>query len=113
MAGWYRYGPVPGQLGPAVILGHVTTRNGGAVFRRLRELRRNDKVRVMLSDGTTAEFTVDGAEQIGKTIFPTNRVYGNLTNSGLRLITCGGSYNHKTGHYNDNIIVYATLTATR
>ncbi|MBO3747235.1 class F sortase [Streptosporangiaceae bacterium NEAU-GS5] len=113
MAGWYRFGPVPGQLGPAVILGHVTTRSGSAVFHRLRELRRNDKIRVQLSDGTMTEFTVDGAEQIGKTIFPTNRVYGNLTNAGLRLITCGGAYNHKTGHYNDNIIVYATLTATR
>ncbi|WP_250214129.1 class F sortase [Acrocarpospora catenulata] len=113
VAGWYKLGPVPGQPGPAVILGHVTTRRGPAVFSRLREVRRGNKIQVVRTDGSVAEFTVDGVEQVSKNTFPTKRVYGSLDTAGLRLITCGGVYNRKTGHYTDNIIVYATLSATK
>ena len=53
---------------------------------------------------------MDGVEQISKSAFPTSRVYGNLNDAGLRLISCGGVYNRRTGHYSDNIIVYATMS---
>jgi LPXTG-site transpeptidase (sortase) family protein len=112
VAAWYRYGPVPGQLGPAIIVGHVNTRRGPAVFSRLRELKRGDKIQVRRSDGVVAEFTVDGVEQVGKTTFPTSRVYGNSSVAALRLITCGGVFNAKARSYTDNIIVYATLSGT-
>ncbi|WP_433353011.1 class F sortase [Microtetraspora malaysiensis] len=113
IAAWYRLGPTPGELGPAVILGHVNTRTGAAVFSRLRELQRGNKIEVRRADGKSAIFTVDGVEQVGKTTFPTNRVYGNIATSGLRLITCGGVYNAKNHSYTDNIVVYATMTGTR
>ncbi|GAA0386347.1 hypothetical protein Acor_26170 [Acrocarpospora corrugata] len=113
VAGWYKLGPVPGQPGPAVILGHVTTKQGPAVFHRLREVKRGSKIQIVRTDGAVAEFTVDGVEQVSKNTFPTNRVYGRLDTAGLRLITCGGVYNRRTGHYTDNIIVYATLSATK
>jgi hypothetical protein len=113
LAGWYRLGPVPGELGPAVILGHVNNRKGAAVFNRLREVKRGHKIKVLRSDGKLIEFTVDGVEQIGKSVFPSGRVYGNVDTAALRLITCGGVYNPKLHSYTDNIIVYATLTAIR
>jgi LPXTG-site transpeptidase (sortase) family protein len=113
LAGWYRHGPVPGELGPAVILGHVNNRQGAAVFARLREIRRGQKIYVTRSDGVVAEFTVDGVEQVSKKTFPTERVYGNTTEAALRLITCGGVYDRKRHGYSDNIIVYATLSHTR
>lgn len=112
-AGWYRYGPIPGQQGPSVILGHVNTKRGAAVFSRLKEISRGDKIKVSRTDGSVAEFTVDGVEQVSKAAFPSKRVYGNTGEATLRLITCGGVYNSKTGHYTDNIIVYATLSKTR
>ncbi|MDP9863115.1 MULTISPECIES: class F sortase [Streptosporangium] len=112
-AGWYKHGPIPGQQGPSVILGHVNTRSGAAVFSRLKEVRRGDTIKVSRSDKTIAEFTVDGVEQVSKKAFPSKRVYGNTGEATLRLITCGGVYNRKTGHYTDNIIVYATLSKTR
>ncbi|GAA3135457.1 class F sortase [Streptosporangium carneum] len=112
-AGWYKHGPIPGAQGPSVVLGHVNTRRGAAVFSRLKEIRRGDKIKVSRSDGTIAEFTVDGVEQVSKKAFPSKRVYGNTGEATLRLITCGGVYNRQTGHYTDNIIVYATLSATR
>ncbi|MEU0519818.1 class F sortase [Streptosporangium sp. NPDC006007] len=111
-AGWYKLGPIPGQQGPSVLLGHVNTRAGAAVFSRLKEIRRGDKIRVFRSDGTVAEFTVDGVEQVSKKTFPSRRVYGNTGEATLRLITCGGVYNRETHHYTDNIIVYATLSKT-
>ncbi|WP_433251282.1 class F sortase [Streptosporangium sp. CA-135522] len=112
-AGWYKYGPIPGQQGPSVVLGHVNTRNGAAVFSRLKEIKRGDTIKVSRSDKTIVEFTVDGVEQVSKKAFPSRRVYGNTGEATLRLITCGGVYNRKIGHYTDNIIVYATLSKTR
>ncbi|WP_169953228.1 class F sortase [Microbispora sp. H11081] len=110
LTGWYRLGPAPGDQGPSVILGHVNTRKGPAVFSRLRELKRGNKIAVLRADGKMAIFTVDGIEQVSKSTFPTKRVYSNTITSSLRLITCGGVYNAKQHHYTDNIIVYATLT---
>ncbi|WP_440070919.1 class F sortase [Streptosporangium sp. OZ121] len=112
-AGWYKHGPIPGQQGPSVVLGHVNTKKGAAVFSRLKEVKRGDKIKVSRSDGSLAEFTVDGVEQVSKAAFPSKRVYGNTGEATLRLITCGGVYNSRTGHYTDNIIVYATLSKTR
>ncbi|MEV0383253.1 class F sortase [Nonomuraea sp. NPDC050643] len=108
--GWYRFSPVPGEAGPAVINGHVATRKGPAVFDRLRELAKGDHIYVYRSDGKVTRFTVSGIEQASKTAFPTKRVYGNTDDSQLRLITCGGVYNKTAHSYTDNIVVYATLS---
>ncbi|GGO68031.1 class F sortase [Nonomuraea cavernae] len=108
--GWYRYSPLPGELGPSVINGHVSTRKGAAVFSRLRELAKGDHIYVYRSDKKVTRFTVSGIEQVSKSTFPTARVYGNTDGSQLRLITCGGIYNKKAHSYTDNIVVYATLS---
>ncbi|WP_326631165.1 class F sortase [Nonomuraea fuscirosea] len=108
--GWYKLSPVPGEVGPSIINGHVSTRKGPAVFDRLRELAKGDQIYVYRSDGKVTRFTVSGIEQASKTSFPTKRVYGNTNDSQLRLITCGGVYNRTTHHYTDNIVVYATLS---
>ncbi|MEZ0074734.1 class F sortase [Planotetraspora sp. GP83] len=113
LAGWYQYGPTPGELGPAVIVGHVNTRSGPAVFMRLRELAQGDTVQIGRRDGTVAVFTVDGVEQVSKKAFPTERVYGNTDHAALRLITCGGVYNRKTHSYTDNLVVYASLSSVK
>lgn len=112
LIGWYRHGPTAGEGGPAVMLGHKDTRTRSAVFSRVGEIRNGDTIEVKRRDGTTAVFTVGGVEQVGKTIFPTQRVYGDQANAQLHLITCGGVYNRNTGHYQDNIIVYATMTGS-
>ncbi|MGI5284260.1 class F sortase [Nonomuraea polychroma] len=108
--GWYRFSPVPGDAGPSIINGHVSTRKGPAVFDRLRELAKGDHIYVYRSDGKVTRFTVSGIEQVSKSAFPTSRVYGNTNSSQLRLITCGGVFNKTSHSYTDNIIVYATLS---
>ncbi|MEU9450197.1 class F sortase [Streptomyces sp. NPDC048277] len=110
-AGWYRYSPTPGEVGPSVILGHVTVgAYGDGVFRRLAELRRGDEVVTRLENGRSAVFTVGEVRTVAKAAFPTKDVYGDVGRPELRLITCGGP---RSGHgYLDNVIVFATLTGT-
>lgn len=111
-AGWYTGSPTPGELGPAILAGHVDW-NGPGVFFRLRELRPGDEIEVERSDGGTATFSVTTVEQFAKDAFPTERVYGDLDHAGLRLVTCGGRFDRRAGHYDDNLVVFARLVASR
>jgi sortase (surface protein transpeptidase) len=108
MAGWYTGGPRPGELGPAVIAGHVDSKRGPAVFYRLGELRRGDGLVVRYSGGFEVRFRVERTERHPKAAFPTARVYGRIAGAKLRLITCGGEFDPASGHYRDNMIVFAT-----
>jgi hypothetical protein len=107
-AGWYTGGPTPGELGPGVIAGHVD-KNGPGVFYRLHELRPGDRVVVTRQDGSKPVFRVTRLALYRKDQFPTRLVYGNTDRPVLRLITCGGSFDSRTGHYEDNIIAFADL----
>ncbi len=109
LTGWYAYGPAPGQRGPAVILGHVDSTTGISVFYYLKNMHVGDKVYVTLADGKVAAFAVDGLQRVAKDAFPTASVYGKSGYPSLRLITCGGPFDKATGHYVDNVIVYAHL----
>jgi LPXTG-site transpeptidase (sortase) family protein len=112
VTGWYEFGPTPGQQGPAVILGHVDSTTGPSVFYKLKDLRKGETVYVTLADGQQPAFTVYGIQEASKDDFPTNAVYGQVAYQGLRLITCGGPFDTASGHYLDNIIVYAHRTGT-
>jgi sortase (surface protein transpeptidase) len=108
VTGWYTKGPTPGRRGPAVVVGHVDSKSGPAVFYRLRALLRGDTIRIDRSDGTIVRFRVRRIEHWPKTHFPSKRVYGPTSQAALRLVTCGGSFDAATGHYLQNTIVYAT-----
>jgi hypothetical protein len=107
--GWYKLGPRPGDGGPAVLIGHVSYRRP-AVFYRLRELRPGDEILIGQRGGTTTRFLVGRLERHPKTALPTKRIWTGAKRPLLRLITCDGSYDHATGHYRDNLIVYASPT---
>jgi hypothetical protein len=110
--GWFRLGPAPGQMGSAVILGHVDDYKGPAAFYRLRSLRAGDKVDVGLADGAVAHFAVTAVANYLKTQFPAQQVYGSHGIRGLQLVTCGGQFNSSTGHYLSNTVVYTSLVGT-
>ncbi|MGI5206750.1 class F sortase [Spirillospora sp. CA-108201] len=112
-AGWYQGGPAPGERGAAVILGHVDSAEGAAVFYDLGRLRPGHRVEVSRADGRVAVFTVESVERVPKGRFPTARVYGALDHPGLRLVTCGGAFDRAERSYRDNVIVYAAETAVR
>jgi Sortase domain len=112
-AGWYdgEGGTRPGDPGSAVILGHVDSKSGPAVFYRVRELRRGDQVKVTAADGTVYRFAVDRVEQFPKSRFPTADVYYPTLTPKLRLVTCGGSFDFSSGHYRSNVIAFASLVS--
>jgi hypothetical protein len=109
--GWYRFGPSPGQEGSAVILGHVDSYQGPAVFFRLRSLVAGDAIYVTLADGVTAQFKVTSAAMYLKANFPDQAVYASQGFSALQLVTCAGAFDTQTGHYLSNIVVYSSLVA--
>lgn len=106
-AGWYDEGTLPGDPGPAVMLGHIDSYKGPAVFYRLRELHPGDEVVIGRVDGSTVRFAVDAVRQFPKDSFPTDLVYGDTAAPTLRLITCGGSFDRATRNYLDNVVVFA------
>jgi hypothetical protein len=105
-AGWYTGGPRPGQLGPAVIAGHIDSYAGPAVFYRLRLLRPGDLVYVRRVGGSRAVFRVYARREFAKDRFPTTLVYGATPDAELRLITCGGAFDYATGSYLSNVVVF-------
>jgi sortase (surface protein transpeptidase) len=109
VAGWYAGGTRPGDPGSAVILGHVDSKSGPAVFYRLSELRRGDGVTIGRADGSSVRFVVQRIQQYDKRRFPTEDVYYPTLTPALRLVTCGGQFDDATGHYRSNVIVFATI----
>jgi sortase (surface protein transpeptidase) len=109
VAGWYRLGTKPGGPGPAVIVGHVDSESGPAVFYRLGTLARGDLVRVAARTGRVLRFRVYAVREYAKASFPTSLVYGETEDAELRLITCGGSFDPETRHYADNVVVFARM----
>ncbi|WP_322779249.1 class F sortase [Frankia sp. Cas4] len=105
--GWYEYGPRPGEVGAAVLVGHYDSTTGPAVFYQLDKIKKSDMIDVSLADGTVAHFAVDRIQEVSKATFPVAEVYGKVDRPELRLITCGGDFDRKTHHYVDNMIVFA------
>jgi sortase (surface protein transpeptidase) len=108
-AGWYAGGAAPGEPGPAVLLGHVDGDKQLGIFYRLHELTPGDQVMVTRQDGTVLKFSVTKVDRVAKTAFPTDAVYGPTKDPELRLLTCGGKFDHAAHSYVDNVIVYAKL----
>lgn len=112
VAGWYGAGPAPGAEGAAVIVGHVDTTTRPAVFYALSTVAPGALINVTRTDGTVAEFTVEGVEVVDKAGFRPERVYGSDGRPELRLITCGGVFDRAKQSYSANVVVYAALTGS-
>ncbi len=107
--GWYHLGPTPGELGTAIIVGHVDTDSQPAVFHRLPELREGKFIEVDREDDGVATFVVESVESFPKTSFPADRVFASTGRPRLVLVTCGGTWVGGDIGYSDNVIVFATL----
>ncbi|MBD0716129.1 class F sortase, partial [Streptomyces sp. CBMA370] len=112
LAGWFTGAVTPGERGTAIVVGHVDTPNGRAVFYDLGALREGAEVEIARRDGRTAVFTVYATEVVPKNAFPARRLYGAKGTPELRLITCGGRFTQETG-YEGNVVVSARLTWVR
>jgi sortase (surface protein transpeptidase) len=112
LAGWYQGSPTPGQLGPAIIAGHVDSwATGPAVFYHLAQVAVGAHVFVTRADTSVADFKVTAVTSYPKTTFPTHVVYGDVNHAELRLITCA-NWNSATQEYDNNVVVFARLVRT-
>ncbi len=109
IVGWYKLGPLPGAAGPSVLVSHVSWSGTKGAFYDLKNMKPGDQFQVFDSSGDYAVFQVDSLETILKSDLPTERIWNQTKESVIRLVTCGGKYDSKTGHYLSNVIVYAHL----
>ena len=107
--GWYDRGVTPGMVGSAVILGHVDSYLGPGTLFDLKLLKAGDAVETTLADGAVTRFVVERVVQYAKTSFPDRLVYGSHGTRSLQLVTCGGIFDHGTGHYEANVVVFSRL----
>lgn len=113
-AAWYTGSPTPGQLGPAIIEGHIdSAADGPSVFFRLGAAHPGDRIYITRADGHVATFVINAVRRYPKDQFPTATVYGNTDHAALRLLTCGGSFDQASGHYRDNTVVFAHLIGSQ
>lgn len=107
--------PVPGSVGPAVIIGHINGDGHDGVFRHLDQVKKNDIVDVGRSDGKLVRFVIYETGMPVKTEFPTAKIYGNTDGPEIRLISCGGRldprYNEGVQYhrYIDQVIAWGKL----
>lgn len=106
LPGWYEEGTTPGEVGPAVIAGHLDSQEGKAIFYHLEKLRPDDLILVQ-RDGKWLTFEVVSTGTFAKNKFPTAEVYGPTPDAQLRVITCGGSFDPVRRSYRDNVVVFA------
>ncbi|MFE2501771.1 class F sortase [Streptomyces rubiginosohelvolus] len=114
-AGWYGDGTQPGAKGTALFVGHVDTDTEPAVFYGLSAVKPGARIEVTRTDGSVAEFTVDDVELVTRARFDAQKAYGPREDgrAELRLITCGGTYDHETRSYTANVVVSAYLTGAQ
>jgi sortase (surface protein transpeptidase) len=112
-AAWYKNSVTPGQIGTAVIEGHVDSRVGPAIFFRLGALHPGDHIDVTLADGMTAVFRVTGVREYTKNDFPSEMIYGPTNYASLRVVTCGGTFDYASGHYLGSVVVFASLVSSQ
>lgn len=104
-AGWYKYGPLPGQAGTAVIDGHVD--NGLAfpgVFKNLDKLKMGDSIYIETNNDKTLRFVVD---QIDIYDYQAKTPFKETGDPKLILITCTGDFQPEARTHNRRLVVTA------
>jgi hypothetical protein len=112
-AGWFDEGPSPGQYGPAILVGHVDTRDRPAIFHRVGDLKAGAQIEITRRDRKVAIFEVNSVETFSKSQLPVGRVFDDYSRPGLRLITCGGAWVGGELGYASNVIAFASLVRVR
>jgi len=112
---WYELGPRPGELGNAVIDGHVDTPTGApSVFWNLKKLLPGDQIIITDSNGNSYTFAVTHVHTYPIAQIPLQAIFNpNSPASHLNLITCGGIWDASAHNYSDRTIVYSDLVTNR
>lgn len=110
-AAWYNLGYKPGEIGNAVIDGHLDTPYGPSIFYGLSSLTTGDKITVTDSTGQQRTFQVSRTVSYPYDQLPLQQIFGPSTTAHLNLITCGGTWNGAAHNYSNRVVVYTDITS--
>jgi hypothetical protein len=106
--GWYQFGSAPeSRTGSVVIAGHLDSNTYGiGPLVRLRQLQPGQRITVTLANGKTRLYRVVELRRYDRQGLP-DEVFSRSGPARLRIITCGGAYDAKSGGYQQNLVVTA------
>ncbi len=110
LIGWYKNGPVSGQIGNIVLAGHYDWYNGAkGVFYKLNNIKVGDKISIS-NDKSTLNYIVYEALYVpNNETGAVNMAFRDSIKQELTLITCGGVWDNITGSYDKRFLVKALL----
>jgi sortase A len=109
--GWYKYGTIPGDIGSAVIDGHVDNGFGlPGVFSNLKNLVPGDNIYIEKEDGSKVSFEVFDVKKYYYTDVPREVIFHRNDGAYLNLITCDGEWLTDAETSDHRLVVYAKLT---
>ncbi len=108
---WYAKGTVPGDVGSAVMAGHLDNGLGlSGVFKNLAAVKTGDEINVTTMSGKTLRFVVTDVSQFAYDDPGTSNIFDADTGRPLlRLVTCGGKWLPSLKTYDKRVIVTAEL----
>lgn len=110
---WHVHGVRPGELGGAVMYGHLNTRSSSvAVFSQLHRLGPGNTIRVTDAKNVTRVFKVKKVGRYARTELPISDMTSKSSTARLTLYTCAGTWNPRLGDYSHRLIVFSELLST-
>ena len=111
VAGWYALSAIPGEMGDALLVGHVDTATGPAVFTRLPLLRAGAEIVLELEGAAPATFVLDTIRRHPAHLPAPSDLFHLDGPARLHLVTCTGSFVRARGGYQDRLILSASPVA--
>lgn len=110
---WYEGTALAGEIGNAVMSGHVDYWDvGPAVFRNIANLSQGSEITLYGADGGTYTYGVEYIERIEVATLTQeklNQIVGPTDHAAVTLITCGGEFNYDAGEYYERDIIRARI----
>lgn len=107
-AGWFRFGSRPGEVGSAVIAGHLDGQNGEAgVFSNLNKLKKGDKIFIKDDKDNSITFVV--RESRIYSVGYAEEVFSDNSGRHLNLVTCDGVWDEGKKSYSKRLVVFTNL----
>jgi sortase A len=106
---WYDRSSKPGQLGAALIDGHVSSWTTDGVFYNIKKLVAGDKIQIQLGNGSLINYSVVKSQIYPNTDVNISAALSSVNPNvpGLNLITCTGDVIKGTNEFNERIVVFA------
>lgn len=106
---WYKGGAKPGEMGNAVLAGHLNNAAGTAgVFEELRKLSVGDTIEIRDQEGKTLRYIVREMSVYPEETAPREKIFaGDTLVSRLVLVTCNGAWDHEVRSYDKRLVVFA------